>query len=173
MKRLFLIFLLLSVEVVSQHTLSGVLPLSSGKVSYNEVHEIVGQQKEILIENAKAWFIIKKASHVNEEEIDKKHQNIKGKISFKTLWGPNDFPELYKEVQYNVEIIAKNNRYQYEFTNFIVKDPGKTSQLEIYKSEQKKYDSYNRDFYVRIDKEVKKMIASLVQKMNTPIETEP
>jgi hypothetical protein len=173
MKRLFLIFLLLSVEVVSQHTLSGVLPLSSGKVSYKEVHEIVGQQKEILIENAKAWFIVKKASHVNEEEIDKKHQNIKGKISFKTLWGPNDFPELYKEVQYNVEIIAKNNRYQYEFTNFIVKDPGKTSQLEIYKSEQKKYDAYNHDFYVRIDKEVKKMIASLVQKMNTPIETEP
>jgi hypothetical protein len=173
MKRLFLIFLLLSIEVVSQHTLSGVLPVSSGKVSYKDVHEIVGQPKEILIENAKAWFIVKKVSHVNEEELDKKHQIIKGKISFKILWGPNDFPELYKEVLYNVKIIAKNNRYQYEFTNFIVNDPGKTSQLEIYKSEQKKYDNYNHDFYVRIDKEVKKMIASLVQKMNTPIETEP
>ncbi len=104
MKRLFLIFLLLSVEVVSQHTLSGVLPVSSGKVSYKEVHEIAGQPKEILIENAKTWFIVKKVSHINEEELDKKHQNINGKISFKTLWGPNDFPELYKEVQYNVKI---------------------------------------------------------------------
>ena len=173
MKRLFLIFLLLSVEVVSQHTLSGVLPLSSGKVSYKEVHETAGQPKEIFIANAKAWFIANKASHVNEEVLDKKHQIIKGKLSFKTLWGPNDFPELYKEVQYNVQIIAKNSRYQYEFTNFKVKDPGKTSQLEIYKAEQKKYDAYNRDFYVRIDKEVQKMIASLVQKMNTPIEMTP
>jgi len=173
MKRLFLIFLLLSIEVVSQHTLSEVLPLSSAKVSYKEVHEIAGQPKEILIVIAKAWLISKKASHVKEEELDKKHQIIKGKISFKTLWGPNDFPELYKEVQYNVEVIAKNNRYQYEFTNFIVKDPGKTSQLEIYKAEQKKYDAYNHAFYVRIDKEIKKMIASLVQKMNTPIEKGP
>jgi hypothetical protein len=173
MKRLFLIFLLLSVEVISQHTLSGVLPVSSGKVSYKEVHEIVGQQKEVFIVNAKTWFISNKASHVNEEELDKKHQIINGKISFKTLWGPNDFTELYKEVQYDVKIITKNNRYQYEFTNFIVKDPGKTSQLEIYKSEQRKYDAYNHDFYVRIDKDVKKMIASLVKKMNTAIETEP
>ncbi len=173
MKRLFIIFLLLSGELVSQHTLSGVLPLSSGKVIYKQVHEIVGHPKEIFIVNAKAWFSANKASHINEEEIDKKHHIIKGKISFKTLWGPNDFPELYKEVQYNVKVTAKNNRYQYEFTNFIVKDPGKTSQLEIYKAEYKKYDTYNHDFYVRIDKEVKKMIASLVQKMNTPLETGP
>ena len=173
MKRFFLLFLLLSVEVVSQHTLSGVLPLSSGKVSYKEVHEVVGQSKEILILNATAWFKAKKASHVIEEELDKKHQTIKCKISFKTLWGPNDFPELYKEVQYELKITAKNSRYQYKFTNFIVKDPGKTSQLEIYKSEHKKYDAYNHDFYVRIDKEVKEMIASLVQEMNTPIEAEP
>ena len=173
MKRLFLIFLLLSVEVVSQHTLSGVLPLSSGKVSYKEVHEVAGLPKEVFIVNAKAWLIAKRASHVNEEELDKKHQIIKGKISFKTLWGPNDFPELYKEVQYELKITAKNSRYQYKFTNFIVKDPGKTSQLEIYKSEYKKYDAYNHDFYVRIDKEVQKMIVSLVQKMNTPVETGP
>ncbi len=173
MKRLFIIFLLLSVEVVSQQTLSAVLPVSSGKVSYKEVHEIVGQKKEVFIVNAKAWFIFNKASHINEEELDKKHQIIKGKLSFKTLWGPNDFPELYKEVQYNVKVTAKNNRYQYEFINFIVKDPGKTSQLEIYKAEQKKYAAYNHDFYVRIDKEVKKMIASLVQKMNIPLETRP
>ena len=173
MKRLFLIFLLLSIEVVSQQTLSGILPLSSGKVSYKDVHEIVGLPKEVFIVNAKAWLIAKRASHINGEELDKKHQIISGKISFKILWGPNDFPELYKEVQYNIEVIAKNNRYQYEFTNFIVIDPGKTSQLEIYKSEKKKYAPYNRDFYVRIDKEVQKMIVSLVQKMNTPMETEP
>jgi len=173
MKRLFLILLLLSVKVVSQNTLSGVLPLSSGKVSYKEVLEIPGQPKEILIVNATAWFLANKASHVMEEELDEKHQIIKGKMSFKTLWGPNDFPELYKEVQYNIKVTAKNTRYQYEFTNFIVKNPGKTSQLEIYKSEHKKYDAYNRDFYVRIDKEVQKMITSLLQKMNTPIETEP
>jgi len=173
MKRLFLILLLLSVKVVSQNTLSGVLPLSSGKVSYKEVLEIPNQPKEILIVNAKAWFMANKASHVMEEELDEKHQIIKGKMSFKTLWGPNDFPELYKEVQYNIKVTAKNTRYQYEFTNFIVKNPGKTSQLEIYKSEHKKYDAYNRDFYVRIDKEVQKMITSLLQKMNTPIETEP
>ena len=173
MKRLFLILLLLSGELVSQNTLSDVLPLSSGKVSYKGVLEIPGQPKEILIANAKAWFIAKKASHVMEEELDEKHQIIKGKMSFKTLWGPNDFPELYKEVQYNLKVTAKNARYQYEFTSFIVKDPGITSQLEIYKSEHKKYDAYNLDFYVRIDKEVQKTIASLLQKMNTPIETEP
>jgi len=173
MKRLFIIFLLLSGELVSQHILSGVLPLSSGKVSYKEVHEVAGQTKEIFTANTEAWLLANKASHINEEELDKKHQIIKGKISFKTLWGPNDFPELYKEVQYNIEVIAKNNRYQYEFTNFIVKDPGKTSQLEIYKGEQKKSAAYNHDFYVRIDEEIKKMIASLLQKMNTPIETGP
>lgn len=173
MKRLFLILLLLSVKAVSQNTLSGVMPLSSGKVSYKEVHEIPGQPKENLIVNANTWFMAKKASHVKQEELDEKHQIIKGKMSFKTLWGPNDFPELYKEVQYNVKVTAKNTRYQYEFTNFIVKDPGKTSQLEIYKSEHKKYDAYNHDFYVRIDEKVQKMIASLLQTMNTPIQTEP
>ncbi len=62
---------------------------------------------------------------------------IKGKI--KALWGMNSFRELYLNIDYNVQLNFRNNRYKYEFTNFVVKNSGVEIQLEIFKMENKKY----------------------------------
>jgi len=165
MKKLVLIFFLCSVQLIAQDELLGVLPLNSGKISYKQVIEEVGIPKDSLVQNAKDWFIAHSAAKINEATLDKKHQSVTGNLSFKTLWGPNDFPELYKEVQFTLEVICKNERFQYKFFNFTVKEPGISTQLEIYKTEKKIYEKYNRDFYLRIDKEINKMISSLVEKM--------
>lgn len=173
MKRLVFIFLFLFSLVNAQESLLGILPMSSSKVSFKQVQEATGMPKEDCINNAKEWFLQHRVTHIKERKLDEKHGSISGKLSFKTLWGPNDFAELYKEVQFDIQVIARNDRYQYEFTNFIVKDPGKTTQLEIYKTDQKKYDSYNRDFYQRIDENIKLMIDSLLRQINGVKEISP
>ena len=165
MKKLLLIFFLCSGQVIAQDALLGVLPLNSGKVSYIQVHETIGVPKENLVESAQEWLIDYEAININEKELDKKHQSVTGNLSFKTLWGPNDFPELYKEVQFTLEVISKNERFQYKFLNFLVKEPGINTQLEIFKTEKNSYEKYNRDFYLRIDEEINKMITSLLEKM--------
>jgi len=168
MKKLLLLFFLCSAKMLAQDALLGVLPLVSGEIIYIEVHETIGHSKETLVEKAKEWLIDHRATKLNEIEPDDKHQIVTGSLTFKTLWGPNDFPELYKEVQFNLQIIAKNERYQYSFYNFKVKEPGISSQLEVYKTEKNSYEKYNRDFYLRIDEEINKMITSLVEKMKEP-----
>lgn len=165
MKKFVLLFLLCSANLAAQDTLLGVLPLVSGEISYIQVHEVIGFPKDSLVENAKEWYLMNKAVKVKEIELDEKHQAVTGSLSFKTLWGPNDFPELYKEVQFNLQVLAKNERYQYHFSNFAVIEPGIKTQLAIYKSEKNSYEKYNRDFYTRIDDEINKMINSLIEKM--------
>lgn len=168
MKKLVFLIFISVFNLTAQDTLLDILPLVSGEVNYKQVYETIGLSKEALVENAKEWLIDHKATKLNEVELDIKHQTVTGSLTFKTLWGPNDFPELYKEVQFKLEIISKNERYQYKFFDFIVKEPGINTQLEIYKTEKNIYEKYNRDFYLRIDEEIKNMITSLVEKMNEP-----
>lgn len=168
MKKLLLIFFLCSGQLIAQDALLGVLPLVTGEINYIQVHETIDHSKGALVEKAKEWLIDHKATKLNEIELDKKHQIVTGSLTFKTLWGPNDFPELYKEIQFTLEVIAKNERFQYKFFNFAVKEPGINTQLEVYKTEKNSFEKYNRDFYLRIDEEINNMITSLVEKMKEP-----
>jgi len=82
----------------AQNKLLDVLPLKNGKVLYTEVLEVQNVLKDSLYLHAKKWLL---NNSVKVEEIatnDNKYREISGKISFKLLWGPNDFKEFYVTV---------------------------------------------------------------------------
>ena len=165
MKPLLLFVILLANSINGQVLLLDVLPLVNSKVTYKKVYEVVGDSKITLCTKAGDWF--EKESIVLEinKPLDDTHHYLSGTYTFKTLWGPNDFPELHKEVAFKINLTLKNERYQYEIASFIVKEPNQTTQLEIYQMDHKKFSKYNKAFYKRIDTEINKLIARLEKAM--------
>jgi len=165
MNKILLFIIIYTSVSEAQNKYLGNLPLKNGKVNYNEVIEIKGISKDEFYSRAKHWLldnnIYATDSLVNENKVE----IYEGKDSFKVLWGPNDFKELYVEVYYSVIFEFRNSRYKYEITNFIVKEATKQIQLEIYKMKSKKNMKYNNLFYKRIDEHVKKLIDSLERSM--------
>lgn len=157
------------VSVKSQNSIAEFLPLKSSKVEFLDVIEEKGTSPEILGDKASQWMKDQKIQNLERSYPDEKKIAIKGQWSMQLLWGPNNFKELYKTVKCHVEIIAKKDRYQYRFSDFIVQEPGREIELEIYKSDQKKQSRYNEEFYKRIDTEVKNLIEDLSQRMRRPL----
>jgi len=172
MNKIVLLIILFSLECYAQNKLLGILPLKEGKVNYTSVLEVNGTSKEELYNCANYW-LMNSGDYQNEIiSTDDKNEQITGKGSFKELWGPNDYPELYVDVLQTIRLQFRNGRYQYSITNFIVKKPGMETQLEIYKMKNKKYMKYNKSFYKRIDAKIKKIIISLEKSMiiSMPVE---
>ena len=165
MKPLLLFALLLANSIHGQDLLLDVLPLEDAKVTYKSVLEVLGDSKMDLSAKAGEWFNKESIKIDGNKPLDDTHRILSGKSTFKTLWGPNDFPELYKEVEFKISLILKNERYQYEIANFIVKEPNQFTHLEIYKMDHKKLSKYNKAFYQRIDTEIKKLLTSLEKTM--------
>ena len=166
MKPLLLFVLLLAHSIHGQALLMEVLPLSNSKVTYKKVHEVIGDSKIDLCTKAGDWYENQAIQLEINKPLDDTHHYLSGTYSFKTLWGPNDFPELYKEVQFKINLTLKNERYQYEISKFIVKESNQAIQLEIYKMDHKKLYKYNKAFYQRIDAEINNLITSLVKTMD-------
>ena len=166
MKPLLLFVLLLAHSIHGQALLMEVLPLSNSKVTYKKVHEVIDDSKMDLYNKASDWYANEQIPIEINKPLDDSHHYLSGTYSFKTLWGPNDFPELYKEVQLKINLTIKNERYQYEISKFIVYEANQSTQLEIYKLDQKKLYKYNKAFYQRIDLEINNLIASLVKAMD-------
>ena len=165
MKMILSLFSLFGLQIHAQKLLLDVLPLINSKVVYKNVLEVSGTSKIELQKKSLLWFNNMNISVTQNKPLDDTHQFISGGYSFKTLWGPNDFPELYKEIKFKINLTLKNERYQYEINTFIVKEPNQTAQLEIYKMDHKKHHKYNKAFYQRIDAEINMIIASLEKVM--------
>ena len=165
MKKILLFIILCSLKVQSQNMLLDILPLKGQKVVYTKVHEVIDASKLQLSDKAQEWFQEHQMPVLSNLAIDERHHLVSGKMYFKELWGPNDFPELYKTIYCNIGLTLINERYQYEISHFVVKEPQSEIQLEIYKMDQKKLQKYNPDFYKRIDSKIKTMITSLENKM--------
>ncbi len=165
MKKILLFIFLQSLSIQSQNMLLDILPLKGQKVVYTNVHEVLDASKAQLSQKAKAWFEENQLPIQTNHALDERHHIIDGELAFEELWGPNDFSELYKTIYCTVKFTMINERYQYEISNFIVKEPQRETQLEIYKMDEKKLQKYNPDFYTRIDDRIKNVIQSLENKM--------
>jgi len=165
MNKIVLLIILFSLECYTQNKLLDILPLKDGKINYTSVLEVDGIPKEELYNRANYWLMNSEDYQNEIISTDDKNEQITGKGSFKKLWGPNDYPELYVDVLQTFRFQFRNGRYQYSITNFIVKKPGTETQLEIYKMKNKKFIKYNKSFYKRIDTQIKKIINSLEKTM--------
>lgn len=166
MKPLLLFAIFLANSIYGQVLLLDVLPILDAKVTYKKVYEVLGDSKMDLYKKAADWYKNEGITLEINKPLDDTHHYVSGSYAFKTLWGPNDFPELYKEIEFKINLTLKNERYQYEMTKFIVKEPNQAVQLEIYKMDDKKLYKYNKAFYLRIDEKVKRLVASLEQVMS-------
>ncbi len=165
MKQISLMLFLFVIQMNGQKLLLDVLPIINSKVVYKNVFEVSGTSKLELQKRALDWFDERNISVRENKPLDDTHQIISGEHSFKTLWGPNDFPELYIEVKFKVNLTIKNERYQYEISDFIVKETNQATQLEIYKMDNKKLYKYNKEFYKRINAEINNLIARMEKAM--------
>ena len=166
MKPLLLFVLLWVNSINAQILLLDVLPLIDAKVTYKKVHEVLGNSKTDLVSKAGNWYTYQSIALEVDKPLDETHQYLSGTYAFKTLWGPNDYIELYKEVQCKINLTLKNERYQYEISSFLIKEPNRATQLEVFKMDDKKLSKYNQDFYKRIDKKINELISGLEEAMS-------
>lgn len=172
MNKIILLIILFSSEGYTQNKLLDILPLKDAKVNYSNVLELEGTSKDELYKRAKYWLLNSSDYFYEIVDTDNKFKQINSKGSFKEIWGPNDYAELYVNVIQTVSLFFRDGRYKYEITNFIIKKPGMESQIEIYQMENKKLMKYNKLFYEKIDLQIKNLIISLEESMlnNIPIE---
>ena len=156
---------IITIGCFAQNKFLDILPVKNGKANFAKVLEVdVVSQKE-LYNRAKYWLINSNDLQSNMVYSDSIYDEIKSKGEVKALWGPNDYPELYLSIGYTIKLNFRNNRYKYEFTNFIVKKSGVEVQIEIYKMGNKKNKKYNTLFYQQIDEQIQILISSLEKAM--------
>lgn len=170
-KIILLIIILFSSGCYAQKLLE-ILPLKDARVNYSHVFEVEDASIEELNNRANLWLSNSNMHNNQIIYLNDEYQQISSKGSFKELWGPNDYPELYVNVFHTINFKFRKNRYQYEITNFIIKKNGAETQIEIYKMNHKKSMKYNKLFYKRIDVQIKNLITSIEEFMAIPISTE-
>jgi len=165
MKKLAILLFISFYQMHGQKLLLDVLPLHNQKVVYKNVNEVQGESKQLLTNKAIEWFEENELQIDQKQALDERQDVISGQYYFKELWGPNDYPELYKEIQCKISLTTTNERYQYKVSHFVVKEPHQETQLEIYQMDQKKLQKYNPAFYRRIDTIIEDLIFSIERKM--------
>lgn len=173
MKFLLSVFIynIISIGCIAQNSFLDILPLKNGRVNFTKVIEVDGISQKELYNRAIYWLIDTKDLQAIKVSNDSICEEIKSKGKFKALWGPNDYPELYLSISYAIKLNFRNNRYKYEFTNFIVKKSEVEMQIEIYKMENNKNKKYNTLFYRQIDENIQILITSLEKAMKINIES--
>lgn len=165
MKKIGILLFISFYQMHGQKLLLDVLPLHDQKVVYKNVNEVLGDSRQLLTKKAVAWFEENSIQIDQKQALDERHDVISGQYFFKELWGPNDYPELYKEIQCTISLTTTNERYQYKVSHFVVKEPYQETQLEIYQMDQKKLQKYNPAFYRRIDTIIEDLIFSIEKSM--------
>lgn len=166
-----LICSIISIECFSQNKFLDILPVKNGKANFTKVLEVDGVSQKEFYNRAKYWLIDTEDLQSNMVYSDSIYDEIKSKGEINALWGPNDYPELYLSIGYTIKLNFRNNRYKYEFTNFIVKKSEVEMQIEIYKMENTKNKKYNTLFYKQIDEQIQILITSLEKAMKINIES--
>ena len=160
---------LITINMNAQDKLLDILPVKEGKIYYSKVLEVKGISKEELFKRGKYWLTNynnpsgKIISSVNG------YEQIKSQRSFMELWGPNDYPELYVEVIHTVKFQFRDERYQYEIFNFIIKKSNSEIELEIYNMENNKKLKYQKLFYRNIDAQINNIVTSIKKNMRTEL----
>ena len=113
MVKILLFIILFSTVCNAQDKLLDILPLKDAKVYYSKVLEVKDVSKGDLYDRAKHWLLYSGASPYEIIYTEVMQEQIDGKGSFKELWGPNDYPELYTTVFYTLSFKLRNGRYQY------------------------------------------------------------
>ncbi|MCF6222144.1 MAG: DUF4468 domain-containing protein [Flavobacteriaceae bacterium] len=169
MLKIITILLFSTLVCNAQNKLLDALPLKNGKVLYSSVLEVKDVSKDSLHLHAKKWLL----NHSEKvEEIatnDNKYKEISGKVSFKLLWGPNDFKEYYVTVSPTFYFKIRNERYLYKVSDFIILQSGLTAEIEVYQISNNKYTKYNKLFYQNIDQRIHTYITSF----ETALEQKP
>ncbi len=118
------------------------------------------------MDKVKDWFSLQDFSFEQLPKNDRTRERAQGRGSIEVLWGPNNFEQYFKTLKFEIEIVVKNDRYQYRFDHFVVQDGSSEAQLEIYQSDTKLGSRYNADFYREIDQKMNGLIENLHVSLN-------
>ena len=169
MKRIYtlLIFCLLAAtqNAMAQNALVQNLPTSGGEVVFTKVKELQEQDLKLHMNKVQEWFNHNKFSFKQVEEDDYSRDKARGRGTIEVLWGPNNFEQYFKTLKFEIQVVVKNDRYQYRFDHFVVQDGSREAQLEIYQSDTRLGGRYNPAFYSEIDHKMNDLIESLHDSM--------
>ena len=165
MKRIYtlLIFCLLvaTYNAKAQNALVQNLPTSGGEVVFTKVKELQEQDLKLHMSRVQKWFSQSKFSFEQVEEDDYSRDKAHGRGTIEVLWGPNNFEQYFKTLKFQIQIVVKNDRYQYRFDHFVVQDGSREAQLEIYQSDTRLGGRYNPAFYSEINHKMNDLIERL------------
>ena len=150
----------------SQNALAQYLPVSGGEVIYTRVNELREMQLVDHMSAASRWLSDYRFPFNRAEEVDPDREILHGNGSIQVLWGPNSFDQFLKTIRFRIELVIKNDRYQYRLDQFVVSDGNRESQLEIYQSDTRLGSRYNPAFYKALDQKVDLMIRDLEVRMS-------
>ena len=163
---IILSFSLALFSTTAQNALVQNLPTSGGEVVFTEVRELEEQQPEIHMTRVREWFDKKGFSFEQVEEDDYSRDKAQGRGSIEVLWGPNNYQQYFKTLNFNILVVVKKDRYQYRFDHFVVQDGSSEAQLEIFQSDTRLGGRYNPAFYREIDHKMNTLIESLQTALN-------
>jgi hypothetical protein len=184
MKKIVLIMLMFIGMInltVAQNKLLEILPINQKSiVSYTEVINIDSTNKEILYNRAKRWVVDNYKSGKDVIQLDDKENfEIIGKGFHSETWQVTFYAFQDINIWHTIKIITKDNKYKYEITDFrvvyYVKSTQYTSSSNIdlpLEEWNKNRDKNNQRIYLKIDENIKLMIKSLKEAMNTNVNNE-
>ena len=153
-------FLFSSISSFSQDSLSGILPLENGKVTYTGVVQVDSFTINQLYFLAQKWFVktYKSANDV-VQLADKEYAQLIGKGNFKI-----DYFTKEPYINQTVSIFVKDGRYKYIISDFYYSDnDGKKFAIEDFP----KSWIGKKKLFEKVDAETKLLIASLYVFMKT------
>jgi hypothetical protein len=120
MKILLTVIVLLTTVVIlnGQEKLLDILPIQDGVVTYTNVIQVEGNNKEQLYERAKNWFVIMYKSSKDVIQLDdKENGNIIGKGNFRIVYYERD-----PIINHTISLSVKDGRYKYVVNNLVYTD---------------------------------------------------
>lgn len=143
-----------------QDKLMDILPLKEGVVTYTNVLQVDGVNKEELYTRAKKWFVTMYKSANDAIQLDdKENGEIVGKGNFKITYYARD-----PIINHTVTISVKDGRFKYQITDLAYSDKqGDKFPIEAFP----KGWAGKKKLYETIDREVNSIIASIEKSMKS------
>jgi hypothetical protein len=158
-----LVFLILVASFYSSHgqdKLLDILPLKDGVVTYTNVIQVDGANKEELYSRAKKWFVttFKSANDVIQLD-DKENGEIVGKGNFNiTYYARNPI------INHTITISVKDGRFKYTITDLVYTDiQGDKFAIENFP----KSWAGKKKLYETVDRELTQLISSIEKSMKS------
>lgn len=156
----FLLLLMTSFYLQGQDKLMDILPLKDGVVTYTNVIQVDGTNKDELYSRAKKWFatMYKSANDVIQLD-DKENGEIIGKGNFKiSYYARNPI------INHTITISIKDGRFKYVITDLVYSDiQGDKFPIENFP----KAWAGKKKLYESVDREVSQLISSIEKSMKS------